>query len=95
MYLLDKLDLKLLKGISIMITFTIKMSGKNFSPESVVVSFDIINMFPCIDNKMSINYVIKFLDKRACKDPPTQCVIDALELCLTCNNPEFNNTNCI
>ena len=30
-----------------------------------------------------------------CKDPPTQCVIEALELCLCCNNSVFNNTNYI
>ena len=29
-------------------------------PESVPVSFDIINMFPSIDNKMEINSVKKF-----------------------------------
>ena len=55
-------------------------------PESVLVSFDIINMFLSIYNKMGINYVKKFLDERASKDPPTQCVIEALVLCLSCNN---------
>ena len=32
------------------------------------------------------------LDERACKDHPTQCVIEALELC---NNSVFNNTTYI
>ena len=67
----------------------------NLHPESVLVSFDIINMFPSINNKMGINYVKKFLDERACKDPLTQCVIEALELCLSCNNSVINNTNYI
>ena len=52
-------------------------------------------MLPSIDNKMGINSVKKFLDERACKDPPTQCVIEALELCLSCNNSVLNNTNYI
>ena len=43
-------------------------------------------MFPSIDNKMGVNSVIKLLDERECKDPPTQCVIEALELFLNCNN---------
>ena len=44
------------------------------------LSFGIINMFPSIDNKMGVNSVIKLLDERVCKDPPTKCVIEALEL---------------
>ena len=51
-----------------------------------------MNLFPSIDNKMGIHSVKKVLDKRACKDPPTQCVIEALELC---NNAVFNNTTYI
>ena len=66
-----------------------KMYGK------VLVSFDIMNMFPSIDNKMGIDSVIKILNKRRCKNPPTQCVIEALELCLNFNNSIFNNTNYI
>ena len=54
------------------------------------MNFDIINMFPSIDNKMGIHSVNKVLDERASKDP--QCVIETLELCLSCNNSVFNNT---
>ena len=32
------------------------------------MSFDIINVFPSIDNKMGINSVKNFLDGRACTD---------------------------
>ena len=71
------------------------LSNLNLHPESVLVSFDVINMFPSIDNKMGINSVKKFLDERVYKDPPTQCVIEALELCLSCNKSVFNNTNYI
>ena len=71
------------------------LNNLNLHPESVLVSFDIINVFPSIDNKMGINSVKKVLDESACKDPPTQCVIEALGLCLSCNNSEFNNTNYI
>ena len=68
------------------------LNNLNLYPESVLVSFDIINMVPSIDNKMGINSVIKLLNKTACEDPPTQFVIGALELHLNCNNSIFNNT---
>ena len=71
------------------------LNNSNLYPESVLVSFDTINIFPSIDNKIGINYVKEFLDERACNDPSTQCVIEALELCLSCNNSVFNNTSYI
>ena len=71
------------------------LNNSNLYAESFLVSFGIINMFPSIDNKMGVNSVIKLLDERECKDPPTQCVIEALELCLNCNNSVFNKTNYI
>ena len=71
------------------------LNNLNLYPESVLVSFDIINMFPVIDNKMGINSAIKLLDERACKSPPTQCVIEAHELCSNFNHSIFNNTNYI
>ena len=47
------------------------------------------------NNEMGIDSAIKFLNKSRCKNPPTQCVIEALELCLNCNNSIFNNTKYI
>ena len=70
-------------------------NDSNLYRESVLVSFDIINMLHSIDNKMGINSVKKFLDERACKEPPTQCVIEVPELCLSSNNSVFNNANYI
>ena len=34
--------------------------NSNLYPESVLVSFDIMNMFPSINNKMEINSAITF-----------------------------------
>ena len=42
---------------------------------------------------MGIASVRKYLDDRESKDLPTHCVTEALELCLSCNNSVFNNTN--
>ena len=37
-------------------------NNSNLYPESVLASFDTINMFPSIDNKMGINSVKKSLN---------------------------------
>ena len=66
------------------------VNNSNSCPEAVLLSFDIINMFPVIDNKMWINSLIRFLEERVCNDPPTQCAAEALELCLSCNNSLFS-----
>ena len=71
------------------------LNNLNLYFEPDLVSLDIINMFLSIGNKMRINFVVTFLDERACKDPPTQCVIEALEQCLSCNNSVFNNADYI
>ena len=69
------------------------VNKSNLSSNAILVSFDIVNMFPSIDNNMGIASVRKYLDERECKDLPTDCVIEALELCLSCNNSVFNNNN--
>ena len=56
--------------------------------KSVIVRFDIVNIFPSIDNKFLLNTVFEILESRGNKFPS---VIEALELCLTCNNTIFNN----
>ena len=49
-------------------------------------------MSPGIDNNMGIASVRKYLDEKECKDIPTDCVIEVLELPLSCNNSVFNDT---
>ena len=65
----------------------------NLSSSAILVSFDVVNMFTSIDNNMGIASVRKYLDERESKDLPTDCVIEALELCLSSNSSVFNNTN--
>ena len=64
-----------IKDINHMLDFIDDLNNSN----SFLVSFDIIDMFPSVDNKMEINSVKKFLDEKACKDSPTQCVIGAMK----------------
>ena len=56
-----------------------------------LVSFDIINMFPSIDNISGLKAVKSILDARQDQFLPTACIIEALKLCLQCNNSIFDN----
>ena len=60
---------------------------------SILVSFDIINMFPNIGNNLGLSSFKKYLDLCSENIPPTNCLLEALELCLSCNNSIFNNEN--
>ena len=50
-------------------------------------------MFPNIDNKSGLDAVKSVLLKRSTDTPPVECILESLELCLTCNNSVFNNRN--
>ena len=56
-----------------------------------LVSFDIINMFPSINNISGLKAVKSILDARQDQFLPTACIIEALKLCLQCNNSIFDN----
>ena len=70
-----------------------KLSRSNLLSESILVGFDIANMFPSFDNNFGLKTVFEILEPRGNKFPPTRSVIEALELCLTFNNSIFNNKN--
>ena len=76
-----------------MLNIADELNRSNLPCESTLVGFDIVNMFPSIDDDIGLKTVFKILDSRVNKFPPTQSVIEALELCLTCNNSIFNNKN--
>ena len=52
----------------------------------MLVSFNIVNMFPSTDNESSRQAVEKALEAREEQFPPTLCITEALKLCLKCNN---------
>ena len=70
-----------------------ELNRSNLPSESILVGFDFVNMFPSIDNNFRLKTVFEILESRVNKFPPTQSVIEALELRLTCNNSIFNNKN--
>ena len=80
------------KDISEMLTIIDNLNKSNtLTSDCRLVSFDIINMFPSIDNISGLKAVKNILDARQDQVPPTACIIEALKLCLECNNSIFNN----
>ena len=64
--------------------------NENGLPDVVIlVSFDIVNMFPSIDNKKGIDAVRSALISRELLEPSTECIIEGLEICLFNNNSTF------
>ena len=61
------------------------------SENCVLVSFDVVNMFPNIDNKSGLLRVKETLTNSNFGVDSTQCIVDTLEICVTCNNSKFNH----
>ena len=68
-------------------------NNSNLNSNAILVSFDVVNMFPSIHNNMGITSDRKCLDQMECNDIPNDFVIEALELYLSCNIYASNNTN--
>ena len=58
---------------------------------SILVSFDIVNMFPSIDNISGLEAVSEIVNDRESDFPPAECILEALTICLECNNSVFDN----
>ena len=56
--------------------------------DSVLLSFDVVNMFPSIENVLGLEDVSEILHNRESDFPPTECILDALKLCLECNSSQ-------
>lgn len=64
-----------------------------FPVGSLLVSWDVVSMFPNIDNDLGITAVRKALDSRSSKFPSTDCIAEAVEICLRVNNCQFSEQN--
>ena len=62
-------------------------------PGCLLVSWDVVAMFPNIDNNLGISAVRKALDSRSVKFPSTECIVEAIEICLQTNNCQFSGKN--
>ena len=66
------------------------MNAKGPFPEgSLLVSWDVVSMFPNIDNNLGISAVRKALNSRHVNIPSTACLAEAVEICLRVNNCQF------
>ena len=70
-----------------------EINEKGIPDNAILVSFDIVNMFPNIDNERGLKTLQTAYNKRIVQKPSTQCLMEALEICLYNNNSVFNNTN--
>ena len=60
---------------------------------TILVSFDIVNIYPSIFNDRGIAAVRNGLETRANKSPSTDCITECLEISLKCNNFSFGSQN--
>ena len=70
-----------------------EINDKGIPEGAILVSFDVVNMFPNIDNERGIQTLQTAYNKRPVQHPSTQCLIEALRLCLYKNNSVFNGTD--
>ena len=84
-----------IKDTSHMLDIIDNLNDSDLPENSVLVSFDVVNMFPSIDNESVIKAVKKVLNDRESKNPPTERILEALRLCLECNNSVFNDKSFI
>ena len=70
-----------------------ELNSERIPDNTILVSFDIINMYPSIDNDRGIAAVMNASETRAYKSPSTDCIIRGLEICLKCNNSRYGSQN--
>ena len=88
----DKLPPKIKDGNDML--YIIDIINKSvLSHNHVLVSFDVVSMFPVIDNKWGLKTVKDVLLDNNFDLDSTQCIVDNLEICLTCNNSKFLQTD--
>ena len=70
-----------------------ELNSERIPDNTILVLFDITNMYPSIDNDRGIVAVRNALETRAYKSPSTDCIIEVLETCLKCSNSRFGSQN--
>ena len=64
-----------------------------FPTGTLLVSWDVVAMFLNIDNELGVTAVKNTLDARSVKITSTECILEAVEICLKSNNCQFDNNN--
>ena len=86
----DRLNSKI-KDTNNMLEVIDDINESMLSENCVLVSFDVVNMFPNIDNISGLLSVKEALTDSNFNVASTQCIVDALEIYLTCYNSKFNH----
>ena len=63
-----------------------------FPEGTLLVSWDVVSMFPNIDNQLGLTAVKKALNARENQLPSTNCILEAVEICLKSNHSVFKET---
>ena len=71
------------------------LNAKGILDNAILVSFDISNMFHSIEYNRGVAPAKNALDSQTNLSPFTECIIEALEICLTNNNSTFSSKNLI
>ena len=57
------------------------------------MSWDVVSMFPNIDNILGISAVRRALNSRSVNIPSADYLVEAIEICLRVNNFQFSGQN--
>ena len=88
--LADGLNSKI-KDTNNMLEIIDNINKSKFSENFILVGFDVVNIFPNIDNKSGLLSVKEALTDSNFDVDSTESIVDALQICLTCNNSKFNH----
>ena len=80
-----------IKDTSHLLDIIDNLNEQGFPRNTILVSLDIVNMFPNIDNEKGLKAVEGALNTRSVCKHSTACVLEALCICLFNNNSVFGN----
>ena len=75
------------------VEINVEKNDERIPANTISVSFDIVNMYPIIDNDRGIAVVTNVSETKAYKSQSTHCIIAGLGICLKCNNSRFGSQN--
>ena len=67
------------------------INDNTITSSSILVTFDIANVFPSTDNISGLERVSEILGNTESDFPPAECILEALTICFKCNSSVFDN----
>ena len=62
-----------------------------FPEGTLLVSWDVVSVFPNVDNNLGLAAVKNALNARERQVPSTNCILEAVKICLKCNHSVFKD----